>query len=127
MTTAREKARLGLFYLEEAVLDVLMEESGPKGPKALKNYEIANRAGMHHERGYVREETRKKSQEIVWGILNRLIRQNRVCKPDPEKPEFAIEMYEFDLRGGKITDSKSSSTKKVKDNKGHEESERLDN
>ena len=74
MTGVRPKqlSRVGQFYLEEAVLDVLLEakhEGECIGPA-----EISRRAGIYRERG----EANMMNDAIVAGLLVKLHSENRV-------------------------------------------------
>ena len=74
MTGVRPKqlSRMGQFYLEEAVLDVLLEakhEGECIGPA-----EISRRAGIYRERG----DANMMNDAIVAGLLVKLHSENRV-------------------------------------------------
>ena len=68
----KQHARLGIFYLEESVLDVLLE-SKYEG-ECLGPADISRRAGIFRERGDVNI----MNDAIVHGILVKLSDENRV-------------------------------------------------
>ena len=68
----RQLSRMGMFYLQEAVLDILCEhylEGYGLGPA-----DISRRAGIYRERGIADV----LNDAIVWGLLNSLHEQNKV-------------------------------------------------
>ena len=74
----KQFGRLGTFYLQESVLDVLAEhynEGYGIGPS-----EISRRAGIYRERG----PDDKMNDAIVTGILNTLQEQNKVERTPQE-------------------------------------------
>ena len=91
----RHYARLGEFYLEEAVLDVLLE-ARYEG-QCLGYSEISRRAGLYRERG----PHNLMHDAIVSGIMNKLADQGRVARC--EQPNG---------RGGwKVTDAEFAARK----------------
>lgn len=65
---------MGEFYLEEAVLDVLLEAKHDN--KCIGPAEISKRAGIFRDRG----EVNIMNDAIVCGILVKLSEQNRVTR-----------------------------------------------
>ena len=68
----KQHARLGEFYLEEAVLDVLLE--GKHENQCFGPAEISKRTGIFRDRG----EVNIMNDAIVTGILVKLSEQKRV-------------------------------------------------
>ena len=90
----KQHARMGTFYLEEAVLDVLLEaryENECIGAAA-----ISKRAGIFRERGDVNI----MNDAIVTGILVKLSDENRVerCLQDNEQGGWRLTNGEFESR-----------------------------
>lgn len=91
---AKEQARLGMFYLEEAVLEVLLEakyEGECLGPA-----KISRRAGIFRERG----STDIMNDAIVCGVLVKLVDQERVqrCTQANKKGGWELTDKEFGQR-----------------------------
>jgi len=91
----RQLSRIGMFYLQEAVLDVLyahyLEKHG-LGPA-----EISKRADIYRERGV----KNTLNDAIVWGLLNSLHAQGKVRQ-----------VKQKDGKGGwKLTDTEYSRRK----------------
>ena len=74
MIHPKQMARLGEFYLEEAVLDVL-SAAGQKQEKGVKAAEIGRRAGIFGENA-----TPAFGNAIVSGILAKLFKQGRIVR-----------------------------------------------
>ena len=74
----RQMSRMGTFYLQEAVLDILYEhyvEGYGLGPA-----EISRRAGIYRERGVADV----LNDAIVWGLLNSLHEEGKVERIEQE-------------------------------------------
>lgn len=84
MIRPKQFARLGEFYLEEAVLDVLLEAK--EGGECLGAAEIGKRAGIFRESGYAMASG---NDAIVWGILGKLVKHGRIqkCPQNRAKPD----------------------------------------
>ena len=74
MIRPKQMARLGEFYLEEAVLDVLSAASQQQ-EKGVKAAEIGRQAGIFGEHA-----TLAFGDAIVSGILAKLFKQGRIVK-----------------------------------------------
>ena len=90
----RDSVRKGVFHLEEAVLDVLLEacyENECLGPA-----EISRRSGIYRERG----SENIMNDAIVIGILTKLASQNRVerCKQQNGRGGWELTKKEFESR-----------------------------
>ena len=75
MIRPKQFARMGEFYLEEAVLDVLLEakyENECIGPA-----ELSKRTGIFAEAGH---SMKSGNDAIVWGVLGKLAKFKRVRK-----------------------------------------------
>ena len=68
----RQLARMGQFYLEEAVLDVLLEAKHEG--ECIGAAEISRKAGIYRERGVIDT----MNDAIVTGLLVKLHSENRV-------------------------------------------------
>lgn len=68
----RQLSRMGTFYLQEAVLDILFVHF--RKPHGLGPAEISKRADIYRERGV----TNTLNDAIVWGLLNTLHEQGKV-------------------------------------------------
>ena len=90
----KQFARMGLFHLEEAVLDVLLEtryEHECIGPA-----EISRRSGIYRDRG----DLDVMNDAIVWGILNKLHSEGKVkrCTQPNNRGGFELTDQEFNQR-----------------------------
>ncbi len=90
----RQHARLGMFYLEESVLDVLLE-SKYEG-ECIGAAEISRRSGIFRSRGDVDA----MNDAIVHGILVKLHEENRVqrCKQTNNRGGWKLTDKEFTER-----------------------------
>ncbi len=79
---SKQFAFVGEFLLEEAVLDVLWEAKGTG--ECLGPAEISRRAGIFRESGHAKKVG---NDDIVWGILGKLVKQGRVhkCRQDSRR------------------------------------------
>ena len=68
--TTKQMARLGLFYIEEAILEVLETEPGGLPPA-----EIGNRIGIGR---YPDPDNRVDRNALLYGILVKLLTEGRV-------------------------------------------------
>ena len=79
--TPKEKAQKGEFWLEEALLDVLMQTT-VKNP--MRPCEIGKEVGFFRESGWVRGDfTKSSNDDITWKILNKLIKKGLVKETRP--------------------------------------------
>ena len=90
----KQMARMGEFYLQEAIMDVLLDASYEDdciGPA-----EISRRAGVFRERGS--EDIM--NDAIATGILVKLLDENKVrrCKQDNGKGGWELTPEEFKRR-----------------------------
>ncbi len=90
----KQMARLGQFYLQEAVLDVLYEnylDNPCLGPA-----EISKQAGIYRDRGAYNI----MNDAIVQGILNTLSEQDKVerCTQTCGQGGWKLTQKEYDLR-----------------------------
>ena len=90
MIRPKQFARIGEFHLEEAVLDVLLEAHHEN--ERLGAAEIGKRTGIFRESGYAKKSG---NDDIVWGILGKLIKHGRVKKVDKA---FLLSDDEFERR-----------------------------
>lgn len=76
----KQLARMGEFYLEEAVLDILLDARHED--ECLGAAAIGKRAGIFREAGYAKNSG---NDDIVWGILGKLVKEGRIqkCAQDP--------------------------------------------
>jgi len=74
----KQLSRMGTFYLQEAVLDILYEHY-PEG-YGLGPAEISRRAGIYRERGVADV----LNDAIVWGLLNSLHEEGKVERIEQE-------------------------------------------
>lgn len=72
----KQLSRLGEFYLQEAVLDVLCSAYSEGG--GINPVEISRRAGIYRKHGAA-----GLNDAIVHGILNQLVEQGKVERVDP--------------------------------------------
>ena len=102
MIRPKQLARLGEFYLKEAVLDILCEfyEEGV----GINPAELSRRAGIYRERGEA-----KMNDAIVTGLLNALADEGKVLRVNPERrgagwrltpEEFQRRRDDLELRHG---------------------------
>lgn len=82
--------RIGELYLEEAVLDVLFEAQCSN--EVLKPPDISRRTGIFSEGEHAAPH---KSHAIVWGLLHKLVKHNRVVRTDPITATFALTDDEY--------------------------------
>ena len=75
MIRPKQLARMGEFHLEEAILDVLLEARHEE--ECLGAAEISRRSGIFREGGFAQKSG---NDAIVWGMLNKLAKFNRVQK-----------------------------------------------
>ena len=97
--TPKEKARLGEFWLEEAILDVLAEAR--TNNELIGTTEIARRSGTFREDGHARPSKDWKIElktDIVWAILNKLAKQKRAFRTSREKATYEITNQEYKAR-----------------------------
>ena len=96
----KQFARIGEFYLEEAVLDVLLEAKHEN--ECLGAAEISKRAGIYRERG----PHDSMNDAIVNGMLNKLSEQDRVkrCKQEGGRGGWEMTDKEFVIRRDDISD-----------------------
>lgn len=83
----KQFARIGEFYLEEAVLDVLFETRRKFDEEGAKK-EYLGPADISRGAGIFREPvpgTNSGTDTIVWGILNKLLKDGRVEKCNKPK------------------------------------------
>ena len=73
MIGKKQAAELGLFFLKEAVLDVLLEAGETDTPQLQPN-EISKRLGIER----ATDGAGNKSYALIHGVLNELFRENRV-------------------------------------------------
>lgn len=105
---AQQFALAGEFLLEEAVLDVLWEAR--RNGECLGPAEISKRAGIFRESGLAKKSG---NDDIVWGILAKLVKHGRVhkCRKDPlkSKKEDGWELAddEFEKRHDDMRDALS--------------------
>lgn len=94
----QEKARLGEFHLEEAILDVLLE-AFHSAQDCLGPAEISRRAGVFRERGTVKGLIH---DAITAGILAKLHTHNRVerCKQANGRGGWKLTPAEYRRRNG---------------------------
>lgn len=87
-------SQIGEIYLEEAVLDVLLEAKY-KG-KCLSATEVRERAGIYHSKG------NRDNNAIAFGILHKLVQANRVrCNKEQGKHNrYELTEDEFEERDG---------------------------
>lgn len=90
----KQHSRMGMFHLEEAILDVLLEarhEGECIGPA-----EISRRAGIYRDRGSLDV----MNDAVAWGIINKLHDEGRVqrCKQVNNRGGFELTDKEFSLR-----------------------------
>lgn len=74
----RQLSRMGMFYLQEAVLDVLYEHYNEG--YGIGAAEISRRAGIYRERGVADV----LNDAIVWGLLNSLHDEGKVERIEQE-------------------------------------------
>ncbi|RKU28967.1 hypothetical protein C6497_07165 [Candidatus Poribacteria bacterium] len=86
----KQFTRIGEFHLEEAVLDVLLEANHER--EIIGAAEVSRRAGIFREPGH---SMKGGNDAIAWGILGKLIKENRVIKVDQG---FKLTDEEFELR-----------------------------
>ena len=96
MIRPKQFSRLGEFYLEEAILDVLLE-AHYEG-ESLYPAEIGKRTGIFREAGY---SMKSGNDAIVWGILGKLIKYGRIIKDDNG---FKLTDDEFETRRDDVGD-----------------------
>lgn len=96
MTGVRPKqhARIGIFHLEEAVLDVLLEQKHEK--RCIGPAQISRLAGIFRERGI----DNIMNDAIVTGVLVKLQTEGRVdrCKQSNGKGGWELTNTEFKSR-----------------------------
>lgn len=99
-TRPKQLARKGEFYLEEAVLDVLLEARHQN--ECLGRAEIGRRAGIFREPGHAGTGG---NDAIVWGLLGKLAKQGRVepCLQNSDEPDKK--------KGWKLTDEEYQTRK----------------
>lgn len=90
----KQFARMGEFYLEEAVLDVLLEAKHEG--ECLGAAEISKRSGIYRERGT----KNLPNDAIVHGLLTKLADANRVqrCTQPNQRGGWELTDKEFDSR-----------------------------
>ena len=91
----KQHARMGMFHLEEAILDVLLEAKHEG--RCIGAAEISKRSGIFRERG----KTDIMNDAIATGILVKLHEENRVarCKQhESKRGEWEMLPPEFELR-----------------------------
>ncbi len=105
MIRPRQLSRLGEFYLEEAILDVLLEARHED--QCIGAAAISRRAGIFREPGHAQASG---NDNIVWGMLNKLVKENKVkrCPQNPAKPDksdgWELTDEEFDRRKDDISE-----------------------
>ena len=92
----KQLVRLGMFYLEEAILDILLE-SRHKGECSIGSAEIGRRGGGDILRG-MKETTSR--DWIVWHILKKLEAEGRVetNPPQTSRKPWRLTEEEFEKR-----------------------------
>ncbi|MDR2709360.1 MAG: hypothetical protein LBC07_05250 [Elusimicrobiota bacterium] len=97
MTNIRPKqfTRIGEFYLEEAVLDVLLEARCENGDACIGAAEISKRAGIYGDTGKVHM-----NDAIATGLLNKLCAAGKVerCSQRNKRGGWKITDKEFERR-----------------------------
>ena len=84
----KQLARIGIFYLEEAVLDVLLEAKYEQ--EYLQPAEISRRAGMTH--------VLYESGDMAYGVLAKLEGEGRVESSPKPKRRWQLTDEEFEKR-----------------------------
>ena len=90
----KQHARMGMFHLEEAVLDVLLEAKHED--ECLGAAEISKRAGIFRERGT----ENIMNDAIATGLLVKLASERRVarCKQENDRGGWELTNTEFTAR-----------------------------
>ena len=96
MSSPKQLARIGIFYLEEAVLDVLYNES------ELRPGQISERAGIPSTTNL-----EPAVYAIVRGILSKLQNEGRVEDIDPPHPKWRLTAEEREKRTDEIINGNS--------------------
>ncbi len=93
MISPKQLARLGSFFLHEAILDVLCKHY--QGGHGLGPAEIGKRAGIYRDPGEVHM-----NDAIVTGFLNDLHKQGKVKRENQEggRPGWQLSEEEYDRR-----------------------------
>ena len=84
MIRPKQFSRQGEFFLEEAILDVLLEAKYEN--ECIGAADISKRSGIFRESGYA---MKSGNDNIVWGMLNKLVKEGKVkkCPQKPSKPD----------------------------------------
>lgn len=92
----KQQARNGMYYLEEAILDVLMAAQDYDSNRCIGPAEISKKAGIFRERG----EVNIMNDAIVTGFLVKLHSEGKVerCKQDSGKGGWKLTQKEYDDR-----------------------------
>lgn len=88
----KQLVSIGESHLEEAILDVLFKAQN-EGEKEMSVPDISSRTGVFKRAGEV---TTINNHAIAWGIIAKLLIQERIVKIG--KLTFALAPEEFDLR-----------------------------
>ena len=96
MGSPKQLARIGIFYLEEAVLDVLYNES------ELRPGQISRGAGVPDTTSF-----EGATYGIVRGILSKLQNEGRVEEIDPPYPTWCLTAEEREKRTDEIINGNS--------------------
>lgn len=94
----KQMGRIAEFYLEEAVLAVLVQAH--RARKCIGPAEISRRAGIFREPGAGGEEIKSMNDAIVTGILVKLHRSGKVerCQQSANVGGWKVTDEEFDRR-----------------------------
>lgn len=91
----KQHARMGMFHLEEAILDILLEAKHEG--ECIGAAEIGRKAGIYREAG-----TAQMNDAITTGVLNKLADENRVSRCQqthyPSRGGWELTDHEFALR-----------------------------
>jgi len=101
MIQPKQSARLGEFHLEEAILDVLLEEARQEQSQRLGAAEISKRAGIFRERGDSTKGEPGMNDAVATGMLIKLLKQDKVKhfpQGDIDGGGWKLTEKEFDRR-----------------------------